>query len=87
LKTLISITWGLSGALQNLALLAMLSGVLLVGWVIVRYFHENGDAISGALPRAVWGTSGAKIGFALLIFGLTVDMLSIALRSWLPGRL
>ena len=86
LKTLLSITWGASSALQSFALLAMLSGVFLVAWATVRYLHENG-AVSGAVSRAVWASRGAKIGLALLFFGLALDTLAIAVRLLLPGRL
>ena len=86
MKNLISITWGLSGALQNFALLAMLSGIFLVAWAIVRYLDEN-SAASGAVLRATWASTGAKFGFALLFFGLMLDTLVIAVRLLLPGRL
>jgi hypothetical protein len=86
LKTAISITWGVSGGLQNFALLAILSGILLVAWAIVRYLHENGG-VSGAVSRAAWASTGAKTGFALLFFGLLLDTLAIAVRLLLPGRL
>jgi hypothetical protein len=86
LKTLLSITWGASSALQSFALLAMLSGVFLVAWAIVRYLGENG-ALSGAVSRAAWKSRGAKIGFVLLFFGLALGTLAIAVRMLLPGRL
>jgi hypothetical protein len=86
LKNLISITWSVSGALQNFALLAMLSGILLVAWASVRYLHENGS-VSGGVSRAAWASTGAKIGFALLFFGLLLDTLATAVRLLLPGRL
>ena len=86
MKSLISTTWALSGAFQNLALLAMLSGIFLVAWAVVRHLSENEDVIRGAMPRTAWGSKGAKIGFALLFSGLALDTLAIAVRLLLPGR-
>jgi hypothetical protein len=86
LKTLISVTWALSGAFQNFALLGMLAGIFLVAWAIVRHLSDVGDGATGALPRAAWGSKGAKIGFALLFSGLALETLSVAVRLLLPGR-
>jgi hypothetical protein len=87
LKILLSIVWGVSGALQNFALLAMLVGVFLVGWAVVRHLHENEHAVSSAVPRAVWASPGTKIGTTLFFTGLALDTLSIVVRLLLPGRL
>ena len=86
MRTLLSITWAVSGAFQNFALLAMLAGVFLVAWAIIRHLNEAGDGVGGALPRAAWGSKGAKIGFALLFLGLALETLAIAVRLLLPGR-
>jgi hypothetical protein len=78
-------TWEVSDALENFALLAMLSGVLLVAWPIVHYLKANG-AISGDVLQAAWAGTGAKIGLPLFLLGLVLDTLSIGIRMSLPGQ-
>ena len=87
MKTFISVTWALSGAFQNFALLGMLAGVFLVAWAIIQHLSDAGDGAGGALPRAAWGSKGARIGFALLFSGLALNTLAIVVRLLLPGRL
>jgi hypothetical protein len=84
MRTLIFLAWQLSSAIQNIALLAMLGGVFLATWAIVRPVNDEGRS-SATVPRVAWKSDGTKIGVTLFVFGLVLDMLSIAARLSLPA--
>jgi hypothetical protein len=85
MRTLIFLAWQLSRAIENIALLAMLGGVFQATWTIVRLPNDEGRSGSGTVPQAAWKSDGTKIGITLVVFGLGLDMLSIAVRLLLPA--
>ena len=85
MHTILFLTWQLSSAIQNIALLAMLSGVFLAGWAVAQFLSDEGRSGSRTVPQAVWNSDGTKFGVKLFVFGLVLDMLSIAVRFLLPA--
>jgi hypothetical protein len=78
--------WGLSGLLEKIALIAMLAGVFLVAWAIVKCFSKQDAELSDICLSKVWRTPWAIFGLALLGLGIALDVLAICVRLSAPGR-
>jgi hypothetical protein len=85
MKALLDSTWGLSGLLEKAALIAMLAGVFLVAWAIVKCFSKQEIKQSDVCLSKVWRTGWAVFGLALFAGGIAVDVFAICVRLSVPG--
>jgi len=87
MEALLDAIWGLSGLLEKFALIAMLAGVILVAWAIVKCFSRQEKEKSGVCLSKVWRTGWAAFGLSIFIIGVAIDVFAICVRLSVPGRL
>jgi hypothetical protein len=85
MEALLDSIWGLSGLLENIALIAMLAGVFLVAWAVVKSFSKQETEQSDICLSKVWRTGWAASGLALLVIGMLLDVFAIWVRLSAPG--
>jgi hypothetical protein len=86
MEALLDSVWGLSALLEDIALIAMLAGVFLVAWAIVKCFSEQEAEQSDICLSKMWRTRRASSGLALLVIGIVLDVFAIWVRLSAPGR-
>ena len=85
MDALLDSIWGLSGLLEKIALIAMLAGVFLVAWAVIRCLKKQEAEQGDACLSKVWRTGWAAVGLALLVIGIALDVFAIFVRVSAPG--
>jgi uncharacterized membrane protein YidH (DUF202 family) len=74
------LVWQTASILSIIGLVAALSGVGLISFGLVDYFRKHRPESDEANPRAAWVDAWAKVGYALLVFGIAISVLTFAVR-------
>lgn len=85
MEVLLDSLWGLSNLLEKIALGAMLGGVVLVAWAIIKGLGKQEAERGDVYFSKVWRTGWAAVGLALLVIGFALDIFAIGVRMSAPG--
>ena len=85
MEELLDSLWGLSALLENIALVAMLAGVIVVAGAFVKYYCKPDTEQNNLRLSRVW-RGWVALGFALLVIGVALDGFAIWVRVSAPGR-
>jgi hypothetical protein len=84
-EELLDSLWGVSPILEKASLVAILAGLFVVTFAVVRHFSgpsTNEIRVSNSLRWKGW----LALGLALLVIGMAVDAIAIWVRLSPPGR-
>jgi uncharacterized membrane protein YidH (DUF202 family) len=79
---LIDFVWRTTTILSITGLLVALSGLGLIAFGLTDYFKKHSIESDEAKPRAAWADAWAKVGYVLLVFGVSLSTFTFAVRLW-----